>query len=183
MRSIKNYIKEYIKKFILLLLHDYIEKTKRDIKEELIENGRVYIEENISNKIQSNIEDINKNKKSIEELKEKESNNHYVSLPNEKIIGSQENIKDGTISYDYLGSKIIENIYLDGKWIQLNNNNNIKEVQTVKNYVNIDNGLREFDKDLIFSKDKSIVITDSLNHDDKYKITIKSSNLFLEKIT
>jgi len=61
-------------------------------------------------------------------------------------------------------------------------NNNTKEVQTVKNYVNIDNITREFDKDLIFSKDKSIIITDSLNHDDKYKIIIKSSNIFLEKI-
>jgi len=168
MKKIKNYIRESIKNFILVLLHDYIEKIKEDIKKELMENIG-YI---------NKIEYKNETK---ETLKSKQINEQYVSYPNENIIGDKDKeVKDGTISYDYSGNQIIERVYFDGEWRQPNNN--MKEIQVVKNYVNIDKFGRELDKDLVFSSDKSIVITDSLNHDDKYKIVIKSSNLCLEKI-
>jgi hypothetical protein len=177
MKKIKNYIKEYIKKIVLSLLHDFIEN---EIKKEINENIKSYLKLEADNDNTSKIiEEINDIK---EILKSKENNEQYISLPNENIInnGNKKEIKNGTISYDYSGNQVIERVYLDGEW--LIPNNNMKEVQIVKNYVNIDKFERELDKDLVFSSDKSIVITDSLNHDDKYKIVIKSSNLTLEKV-
>jgi len=243
MKRIKNYIKEGIKKYILVLLHDYIEKIKEDIKKESLESNIIYIENNMSKKIYENIGDINiitndieskfdskivklmevindnnnslsvsirdvmnninKLQKELEEFKRlldckdnelsdkiddncktikitlsdelsikekeildfishykeeindkinvvndfvkeikendnlrlleiqkttedvniiretsqsKQINEQYVSFPNENIIGNgDKEVKDGTISYDYSGSQIIERVYFDGE--------------------------------------------------------------------